>query len=98
MFDALIIKYGQLFQMFQAAGSDGYKIINGTVPLKLLYEKYLSFLKQGLKPIEELTDKEKQFFWNVAMKYYPDKETRIQASKASYVLWVITNDKEDVNI
>jgi hypothetical protein len=91
MFDALYTYYGKTFDQLNEEGKDGYLIIKLTVPCKLLAELYIKFTKEGIDKITELPQEKKQKYWNIAMKYFVSTEDRIQASKAAYVLALITS-------
>jgi len=75
------------------AGMDYWCIVNCDIPIKVLNELYDKFMKDGIPPIENLTPEEKTKYWNVAKKYHTDQVTAIKASKAAYILSLITSNE-----
>ncbi len=92
MFDKLIVWFADYFNELNSKGKDGYCIINGSVPCTLLSEKYSQFIKEGISPIEKLTTEKKKKYFNIAKQYFTEKEEQIKASKAAYILDLITSN------
>lgn len=91
MKDGFIIFLVDMFFQREEKGSDKYLMIKFSLPLNAFYKLYLSLIQVDIKPIEVLADEEKTKYWELAKKYYTDKETAIKASKAIYMLSLITN-------
>ena len=72
-------------------GKDGYLIIKFVVPLSILSGLYERLKSIDVPPIETLTVEEKKKYWEIAKKYYESEQEAIKASKASYMLSLITN-------
>ena len=53
---------------------------------------YLKFIRDGVAPIETLSLEKKEKYWDIALRYYTDKEQRIKAMKAAYTLSLITSN------
>lgn len=75
---------------FSDETKDGYRLLCSSVCVNMLNGIYLAFMKEGIEPLEDLSQDKKEKFWEQAIKYYPDTETRIRAAKAGYVLSLIT--------
>lgn len=83
----------EIFYKLQSEGKDSYLMLCSTVLVKVLYERYLQFLKEDIPPIESLTPELKTKYWNAAKKYYQTEPEAIKASKACYVLDLITSSE-----
>ena len=84
---------GESFQRMMDEGKDCWCVINCKLPLRLLYTLYDTFLRDdGIMPIEFLDDEKKRFYYDISCRYYQTKEDRIKASKAAYVLALITSN------
>lgn len=90
MFEKLYIKFGDYFNEIKENGGDCWCIINCAVAVSLLNELYIRFIKDGITPIESLTQEEKVKYWGIGKKYYPDQKQAVMGSKAAYVLSLIT--------
>lgn len=92
MFEPLIITLIETFNKLKDVGMDNWCIVNCSVPVKLLNELYDKFMLDGIPSIENLSTEEKTKYWDIAKKYHEDQETAIKASKAAYVLSLITSN------
>jgi len=91
MFDNLILWY---VEYFNEEKNDGWRILCGKVNVSVLHELYLKFMKGNeVPPIENLELNKKQKYWDIAGKYYSEKEQRVRATKAAYVLSLITSNE-----
>jgi hypothetical protein len=72
-------------------GKDGFIIIKLSVPLKVLSELYERLKTIDVPPIETLPENEKLKYWAIAKKYYSIETEAVMASKAAYMLSLITN-------
>jgi len=89
MFDNLILWY---VEYFNDERNDGWRLMASGVCVSVLHELYKKFIKNNEVPaIEILATDKKQKYWDVSCKYYQDKEQRIKAMKAAYVLALITS-------
>lgn len=92
-FDSIYIQFVDFFNKAEEKEKGtGYKLISLVVPMRLLYDLYAKFISEGIDPIENLAIDLKQKYWNIAMKYYEDVPERIKASKACYILALITSN------
>lgn len=83
-----------LIEMFfdrEKNGKDPYLMIKFSIPLNAFYKLYMKLIHVDMQPIEMLPETEKIKYWNLAKKYYEDKELAIKASKSIYLLNLITN-------
>lgn len=71
----------------------GYYLIGLAIPMKLLYGLYLKFITEEIPPIENIPTEQKQKYLTIAKKYYTDLKDQIKASKAAYVLSLITSNE-----
>jgi len=76
---------------FTDESKNGYKLLCSSVCLKVLNELYNKFVREGIDAIELLPEEKKIKFWHESGKHYEDKETRVRAVKAAYVLTLITS-------
>lgn len=79
------------YSYFMDENNDGYRLLCSSVCVNMLNGIYLCFIKEGIEPLESLPQEKKQMFWEQAIKYYPDTERRMRASRAAYVLTLITS-------
>lgn len=84
-----LIRY--YYDYFMDENNDGYRLLCSSVCVNMLNGIYLCFMKEGIEPLESLSQEKKEMFWEQAIKYYPDTERRIRASKAAYILTLITS-------
>lgn len=69
----------------------GFMVLKSSVILNAMYWLYLKLVLTGeIKPIEILGVEEKNFYWEVAKRYYTEKDQAVMASKAAYILDLIT--------
>lgn len=68
-----------------------YDFVLGTkVALSVLNALYESFIKDGIDELGKLPEPTKQKYWDIGCKYFENMGDRIKASKAVYVLELIT--------
>jgi len=60
--------------------------------LMVLTTLYQNFIKDGIAPMETLPQETKQKYWDIGCKYFEEMGDRIKASKAVYVLELITSN------
>ena len=92
MFEKIYLMLADNFFERQNKGTDEWLSLKLSVPLRLLNELYLKFIRDGVAPIETLSLEQKQKYWDIALRYYTDKEQRIKAMKAAYTLSLITSN------
>ena len=91
MFNELIQLY---YDYFTNPKNDGWRLIGSSVCVVVLSELYKKFLDKGeIISIEELPEDKKKMFWDISGRFYETKEQRVRASKASYVLSLITSNE-----
>jgi len=91
MFNELIQFY---YDYFTDSKNDGWRLIGSSVCVIVLLELYKKFLDNGeIVTIEELPEDKKKMFWDISCRFYQTIEQRIRASKASYVLSLITSNE-----
>jgi len=86
--------YANKFIELQEQGKDGYLLLSSTVCVQLLSDLYKNFLKDGVIPIESITQDKKEKYWQLAKKYWQTELEAIKASKAAYVLALISSTHE----
>lgn len=65
-------------------------VLKTHVALSVLNALYENFIKDGIDELGKLPQETKEKFWNVGCKYFETMGDRIKASKACYVLSLIT--------
>jgi len=91
MNDSFIMFITDMFFQREKDGKDAFLILKSSVALNALWKLYEKLVQVDVPPIESLSTEEKTKYWNIAKKYYDDKESAIIASKSSYILSLITN-------
>ncbi len=91
MNELIMVIIGKGFNGMMETGQDGYALIRLKCPLYYLLQAYNEMIKSEIPPIESLSIEEKTKYWEIAKMYYPEKEKAIMASKAAYILSIITN-------
>jgi len=89
--DDFFVMLNDIFNTLQKKGTDGFLILKLTIPFNQLYKLYLKMEVSEIKPIEMLNEGEKLKYWNIGKSFYSDEETAIKASKAAYMLDLITH-------
>jgi len=89
--DDFFIMLNNIFNNLQKKGTDGYLILKLELPLNQLYKLYTKMEVSEITPIEMLNEEEKLKYWNIGKSFYTDKDTAIKASKAAYILNLITS-------
>jgi hypothetical protein len=92
MFDELYIIFANYFVEAKQKGRNGYWLISTHVALDLLGRLYNKFVIEGVKPIEQLPEDKKRFYFQIAKQFYTEKEKQIFASKAAYALDRLTEN------
>jgi len=91
MNDTFIMFLVDMYFKREKDGKDPYLMIKFTVPLNALYKLYNKLSQVDVPPIESLSSEEKTKYWLIAKRYHEDKSSAILASKASYILNLLTN-------
>jgi len=91
MKDGLIQFLVEMFFNREKDKQDPYLMVKFSIPLNALYKLYINLIQVDVPPIETLSGEEKTKYWNMAKKYYDDKESAIKASKSIYLLNLICN-------
>ncbi len=66
-------------------------VLSTIVGLNVLNSLYPNFVKEGIVPMEKIPQEKKEKYWANACKYQDELPQRLQASKANYVLELITS-------
>lgn len=66
-------------------------VLKTNVALSVLGSLYSNFMKDGVTPMENISKEKKEKYWLTACKYYEELPERLKASKAVYVLELITS-------
>lgn len=82
--------YAPNFLKLKEEGKDPYVITKGVVAIALLSGLYEKFINEGVVPLEQLPKEKKLLFWEKAKEFHEDHNERIKASKACYVLELLT--------
>jgi hypothetical protein len=92
MFEKLYLLIADSFFDLQKEGKDQWVLIKFTVPTRILCELYEKLLREGeIIAINLIEQDKKQKYYDIACRYWNNKASRIQASKAAYVLSLITS-------
>lgn len=86
--DPLLITFIEMFQ----EDKYGYKILCSSIIVNMFYSLYNRLIQVDVKPIEMLSVDDKNKFWNIAKNYYSDQETAVKASKAAYILCLVSSE------
>jgi hypothetical protein len=94
MTSSIYIEFAQYFNDAEQKQKDsGYYLLGLKVPLQLLFNLYSNFLKDGITPIEEIPQEQKQKYFNISKRYYTETKDQIKASKAAYTLDLLTSNE-----
>jgi hypothetical protein len=78
---------------FNKHGEDeGFKILRFQSVVSVLCNLYQTFISEGIAPIELIEMDKKKKYYTISIKYYSRLNERIKASKAAYVLELITSN------
>jgi hypothetical protein len=91
MNDNIIIFLSDLFFKMEKEGKDGFLLLKFSVPLGCLWKLYERLILVDVQPIETIPLEQKEKYWNIAKRFHTDEEQAIKASKAAYMLSLITN-------
>ena len=86
----LASKYANYF--IQNGEEKGFSLLRFDVVVSILNTIYLDFMKDGIDGIEKIPQEKKIKYYNISGKYFIDKSHRIKASKAAYILELITSN------
>lgn len=92
MNDSLIILLSDIFFAQQKKGNDPFLIIKFSVPCKALYQLYERLVLIDVPPIESLPVEQKTKYWDIAKKYYETETQAVIASKAVYIIELVTSN------
>lgn len=67
-------------------------VLTTKVSLSVLCSLYDGFIKDGVEPMDKIPQDKKEKFWTIACKYFEELPDRLKASKACYVLSLITSN------
>lgn len=67
-------------------------VLTTRVSLSVLNSLYEGFMRDGITPMEKIPTEQKEKFWEVACRYFEELPDRLKASKACYVLSLITSN------
>lgn len=66
-------------------------VLKTNVGISVLNSLYLKFMIDGITPMEKIPQEKKEKYWSNACKFYEEIGDRLKASKANYVLELITS-------
>ncbi len=92
MFDQLYILLAEMFERMKGENKEYWCLLKLNVPMAILTDLYEKFLRDGVEPIEKLSAEKKRYYFDISCKYYTTTTDRIKASKAAYVLELITSN------
>lgn len=67
-------------------------VLTTKVSLSVLNSLYDNFIKDGVDELGKIPQEQKDKYWTVACKYFEELPDRLKASKACYVLSLITSN------
>ena len=91
MNESLILFFVELFNKEQSKGHDGFILLKSGIFLSVFIALYEKLILVDVMPIDSIPQNEKLKYWNIAKEYYTDKETAVKASKAAYMICLISN-------
>lgn len=91
MNDKLIILLADIFNKRVKENKDGFLIIKSSVAVKVLCSLYERLILVDVPCIESLTKEEKEKYWEIGKQFYELENDAIKASKATYMVALITN-------
>lgn len=80
------------FIRLQKLEQDPFTLVNSFVAIEILADQYREFVRDGITPLESLTKEKKEQYWLIAKRYFDRPDHRMKASKAAYVLELITEN------
>lgn len=69
----------------------GFSMLQYEVVVSVLYFLYPIFVKDGIDPIEAISQEKKLKYFSLSGIYFSETQKRVKASKAAYVLELITS-------
>lgn len=94
MHESLILFFVELFNKEQSKGHDGFILLKSGIFLNVFIALYDKLILVDVMPIDSIPQEEKIKYWNIAKGYYQDKETAVKASKAAYLISLLTQKEE----
>ena len=91
MNEKLIVLFADIFSKRIAKGEDGFMILKSSLALRILSNLYEQLCLVDVPKIETLPLEQKTSYWLIAKQFYNDHKMAIQASKAAYMICLITN-------
>lgn len=93
MYDSLLMFFVKLFTQIEDKNQNGFIILKSDLCLKVFCYTYEKLILVDVMPINSILQEEKIKYWNIAKEYYNDKETAVKASKAAYLISLLTQKK-----
>ena len=95
MYENLAAIYGHYF----AKSGGSFSILRLKVVIKILESVYRFYVRtEQIMPINSIDQVEQRRYWNLSGEYFEDKDLRITASKAAYLLEIMTKDIDKVEV
>ncbi len=91
MNDSFIVLLCSIYSRLLDEGKDGYIVIKSTVAVKALFRLYEKLSLIDVPTIETLPLEAKTKYWEIAKQTYTELEFAKKASKAAYMISLITN-------
>jgi hypothetical protein len=67
-------------------------VLKSNVSLYVLNNLYENFILEGVEDLSKLPQEKKDKYWKLACEYFTNLPERLKASKAAYVLELITSN------
>jgi len=85
--DQLVIFALKLYQ------EKGYDVLYSSVVVNAIYWLYEKLVQLNqVPPVEVISTEQKNFFWNIAKKYYTGESQAVKAAKCAYIINIINNN------
>ena len=91
MNESLIMFFVELFNKEKQKSKDGFILLKSGIFISCFLMLYEKLILVDVMPIDSIPQNEKLKYWNIAKEYYTDKETAVKASKAAYMICLISN-------
>lgn len=89
--ESMAVAYVDYYNEHGEENAQRFTLTTG-VAISVLNNLYDGFVKDGVMPIEQLSKELKEKFYKVACKYHNELSGQLKATKACYVLSLITSN------
>ena len=98
MYDNLLFFFVKLFTQIEYKKKNGFIILKSGLCINVCCSTYEKLILVDVMPIDSIPQEEKIKYWNIAKEYYPEKQDAIKASKAAYIISLLTQNENATTI